>query len=424
MDTEAGTWWIVLEPWGRGFEVSDGPDGQSHLSPSLLERPLTPLYPLLPHSLGWVQVVASPCFVLQRREGKRIHFHGETPILWEWDPDQGGQTPVYFFSLFQLPFLFAFFQPISNDPTLSLSFVTSAKGPSTVSFPTGWSREGKEKAGTNVPKSPQRLRGGVWLLQNTDRHLKKPILVVNVFAFFKGGEDRSDLKWDTLCQDLGHTVNVLEKLSWPSPGLASPSWPGLGIPPWRESPPWSYPWACCQDPLLSSQARPWPFCSCCSNTPAAASPKWRRCPLRWLWPPPSDPPPRSSHTLWGGECGEKKRNHPERKTQDTGDEEGKNEGCSAFNTHMPAMVRHPLPPFNTFITTSKLWCSWVEALQSDSPGFKSQPWYSLAVKAVECVFNPQNLCFLIYKMGVRPHSTHMAVKRMVWKALASIWYSA
>ena len=54
----------------------------------------------------------------------------------------------------------------------------------------------------------------------------------------------SNLRWDILCQDLGHTMTVLEKLSWPGPGQTSP--------PWWASPPWSYPEAYRQHPLLSS----------------------------------------------------------------------------------------------------------------------------------------------------------------------------
>lgn len=62
---------VVWEPCVRGIKVSSKPDGQSHLSPSL-DRSPPRLYPFLPRSLDWEQVVASPCFVLQRREGKGL----------------------------------------------------------------------------------------------------------------------------------------------------------------------------------------------------------------------------------------------------------------------------------------------------------------------------------------------------------------
>lgn len=48
--------------------------GSPMQSPSLQKEPLQlPTHSIpLPHSLGWEQVVAAPCFALQRREGENI----------------------------------------------------------------------------------------------------------------------------------------------------------------------------------------------------------------------------------------------------------------------------------------------------------------------------------------------------------------
>ena len=181
--------WVVLEPWRRGFEVSDRPGGQSHLSASPLERPL-------PHSaphylIVWIGYRGWSLPVLSCKGGKGKRFsskrthqspENETQI-------QGGELPStssFFCSscYFSLPF----FHPISNDPYTVLIIL--------------W---------------PQ-LKVLPWFLSN--------------------------LRWDILCRDLGHTMNVLEKLFWPGLGRTSP--------PWWASPPRSYPGACRQHPLLSS----------------------------------------------------------------------------------------------------------------------------------------------------------------------------
>ena len=184
---EAGTLWVVLEPWRRGLEVSDRPGGQSHLSLSPLEIPLPHC---VPHYLiVWIGYRGWPPLVLSCKGGKGKRFiskrthqsrENETQI-------QDGDLPsTSQFFLLQLLFFFAFFPSHLWWPYTVLIIL--------------------------------------W-----------PLL--KVLPWFL-----SNLRWDILCQDLGHTMTVLEKLSWPGPGQTSP--------PWWASPPWSYPEAYRQHPLL------------------------------------------------------------------------------------------------------------------------------------------------------------------------------